>query len=82
MRDAAVVLPAAVIFLFLPPFILIFTAPVHVVGIPLIVFYVFGVWAAAVVCAWIIARRLAPAGAADIPAQPESVDAAARRDAD
>ena len=60
-RDAATLLPVAAAVLLLPPFILVFAAPVHVVGIPLIVVYVFGVWAAVVLCAWLVARRHAQA---------------------
>ena len=56
-RDAATLLPVAAAVLLLPPFILVFAAPVHVAGIPLIVVYVFGVWATIILCAWLVARR-------------------------
>ncbi len=58
-RDAASLLPVAAAILLLPPFIVVFAAPVLIAGIPLIVVYVFGVWAAIVLCAWLLARNLA-----------------------
>ena len=69
-RDAATLLPIAAAVLLLPPFILVFAAPAHVAGIPLIVVYVFGVWAAIILCAWLVARRHArrPDGAEDAAA--------------
>lgn len=60
-RDAATLLPVTAAILLLPPFILVFAAPVLISGVPLIVVYVFGVWAAIVLCAWLLARRLAKA---------------------
>lgn len=68
-RDAAALLPVAAAALLLPPFILVFAAPVHIAGIPLIVVYVFGVWAVVVLCAWLLARRHAEV--------PDDMDAAA-----
>ena len=56
-NDAATLLPIAAAVLFLPPFILVFAAPVLVAGIPLIVVYVFGAWAFVVLCAWLVARH-------------------------
>ena len=58
-RDAASLLPVAAAILLLPPFIVVFAAPVLIAGIPLIVVYVFGVWAAIVLCDWLLARNLA-----------------------
>lgn len=60
-RDAAVMLPFVAAALLLPPIVLIFTAPVLVAGVPLIVVYIFGVWAAIVVAAYVTARRVASA---------------------
>ncbi|UUP18310.1 hypothetical protein [Nitratireductor thuwali] len=68
-RDAAVLLPVAAAALLLPPFILVFAAPVYIAGVPLIVVYVFSVWAGVVLCAWLLARRHAEA--------PDGMDAAA-----
>jgi len=58
-RDAAAVLPLLGLFLLMPPVITLFVAAVNVGGVPLIVVYVFGVWASLIVCAGLLARRLA-----------------------
>ncbi|WP_372501379.1 hypothetical protein P7L66_20155 [Tistrella mobilis] len=58
IRDLAGVLPYAAILLLMPPIILIFTAPVQIAGIPLIVVYLFGVWALIVAGAFVVAERL------------------------
>ena len=55
-RDAATLLPVAAAVLLLPPFILVFAAPVLVAGIPLIVVYVFGVWAAVILAPGCLSR--------------------------
>jgi hypothetical protein len=57
-KDAAVLLPFVVLLLFLPPVILAFAAPVMVAGVPLIVVYVYGVWAMSVLVAFLVAQRL------------------------
>jgi uncharacterized membrane protein YdjX (TVP38/TMEM64 family) len=62
-RDVAVLLPIVVVLLLLPPIILVFSAPHFVGGIPLIVVYLYGVWAASVFIAFLVARRLARAEA-------------------
>lgn len=72
-RDAATILPVAAAVLLLPPFMLVFTAPVLVAGIPIIVVYVFAAWASIVLGAWLVARHLAR--------KPDSVDALAEADA-
>lgn len=57
-QSAAVVIPVLGLFLLLPPFITLFIGDARPLGIPLIVIYIFGVWAALlVVTAW-LARRL------------------------
>ena len=61
-RDAATLLPFVAAVLFLPPFILLFAVQEEVGGIPLIVVYTFGAWAAIVLAAWILARRLVIVG--------------------
>lgn len=66
-RDAASVLPVLAILLLTPPLVLIFTAPVRVAGVPLIVVYIFGLWAAIVAVAAFLARRLERAGAPEPP---------------
>lgn len=58
LRSAAAVLPFLGVFLLLPPFLPLFTARVQVAGVPLIVVYIFGVWAALIGLAWWLARRL------------------------
>jgi hypothetical protein len=58
LRDAATVLPFVATILLMPPLIGIFAAPVAPGGIPLIVLYVFAVWAAVILSAFILARRL------------------------
>jgi Flp pilus assembly protein TadB len=55
-ETVATMLPIAAAFLLLPPFILVFAAPVFVASVPLIVAYVFGLWAAVIGCAWFVAR--------------------------
>lgn len=66
--DAAVVVPLAALLLFMPPFISLFAAPVSIFGIPLVVLYMFGVWAALVLLTWWLARRLAASGDSAPPA--------------
>jgi hypothetical protein len=63
-RDAAILLPFLAAVLLLPPFILLFAVPVHVAGVPLIVIYIFGAWAAIVAAAWWVARNHAIIGQA------------------
>jgi hypothetical protein len=60
LRSAAVLVPVAGAFLLLPPFLPLFAAPVRVFGLPLIVLYIFGVWALLVLLTWAITRRLPP----------------------
>lgn len=57
-RDAATVLPFIAAILFLPPLILIFSYPVIVAGLPLILLYMFGAWAFVIACAYFLAPRL------------------------
>ncbi|MEJ8572610.1 hypothetical protein [Microbaculum marinum] len=57
-RDAALVLPFAGVFLLMPPFIRIFVSEGNVAGIPTIILYLFGVWFALILCAWLLARPL------------------------
>lgn len=60
LRDAAVVLPLLGLFAWMPPVIGLFTASGRVLGIPLIVAWLFGVWLALIVAALWFARRLDP----------------------
>jgi hypothetical protein len=66
VHDAAKILPVAAAILLLPPFILIFAAPATIAGVPLIIVYVFGIWAVIVVAAWLVARRVEPPDGPDI----------------
>ncbi len=63
-RDAASLLPVVAGFLLAPPLILIFAAPVVLGGMPLIVVYLFGVWAAVIVAAFVLSRSLRGLGEA------------------
>lgn len=69
VRDAATVLPFLAVALLVPPIILIFSAPVAIAGVPLIFIYIFGVWAAIILGALVIALRLGRASAGEGPAR-------------
>lgn len=58
--SAAVVLPLLGLFLLMPPMIVLFAREVDFFGVPLIVFYVFGVWVALIACTAWLAQRLDP----------------------
>lgn len=58
LRDAATLLPIVAAILLGPPLIRIFAAPAAAAGIPLIILYIFGVWAAIVLGAYLLARRV------------------------
>ncbi|HEY0878783.1 MAG TPA: hypothetical protein VGE10_10050 [Zeimonas sp.] len=64
LRDAAAVLPLLGLFAWMPPVIGLFAGSGRVLGIPLIVAWLFGVWLALIVLAMWFSRRLA-AGADD-----------------
>jgi hypothetical protein len=68
-RDAAIVLPFLAVVLLVPPVILIFARPAAPWGLPLIVLYVFAVWAALILAAFLLARRLGRAPSA--PSEPD-----------
>ena len=57
-RDAAIVLPILLAVLLAPPVVLIFARPAAPWGVPLIVIYIFAVWAAAILASFLLARRL------------------------
>lgn len=59
-RDAATILPFLATALIVPPLVLIFAVPVRLAGVPLIVAYLFGVWAVVIAAAWLVAGRLKP----------------------
>lgn len=59
VRDAARLLPAVAIVLFMPPVVTLFvSAHTSLGGVPLIVVYVFGIWLGLIVAAALLARRL------------------------
>lgn len=62
-RKSAASLLALGIALLLPPLALIFARPVTLWGIPLPVFYIFGLWLALIIAIWFISRRLPPVSA-------------------
>lgn len=70
IRDAATVLPFVAAALLMPPLIGIFAAPVVLGGIPLIVLYVFAVWAAVILGAFVLARRLPGPPPEPLPEEP------------
>jgi hypothetical protein len=60
LHDVAVLLPCVGLLLLMPPFIGLFSPRLTLLGIPLLVFYVFGVWAVLIVLTAVLARRLDP----------------------
>lgn len=67
VQSAAVLAPLAGLFLLMPPFILLFATPRTVLGIPLVVLYMFGVWAVLIAITWQLTRRLAARDAEGAP---------------
>ncbi len=57
-QSAAVLVPVLGLFLLMPPFVTLFTGMPRPLGVPLIVAYIFGVWAALLVATAVLARRL------------------------
>lgn len=68
-KSAAVLLPLLGLFLLFPPFVTLFIGPARPFGIPLIVLYLFGVWAAVVLATALLVRRLQVPAAPDTPAE-------------
>jgi hypothetical protein len=60
-RDAALVLPILGAFLLISPAAAIFNSTTTVLGLPLVVLYVFGVWLGLILAAVALARRLSAA---------------------
>ena len=67
-RQIVLCLPLFGLILFLPPAIRVFAVPATIMGVPLIVIYVFGIWAALIIGAAIFARHL---GRGDVIDHPE-----------
>jgi len=66
-QNLAVLLPLLGLFLLMPPFVTLFAGGARPWGVPLIVAYVFGAWAALLVAAGLLARRLLPKDPAEPP---------------
>jgi hypothetical protein len=64
-RDRAAILTLAGAALFLPPVAAVFRVDATIAGIPLLVVCIFGVWAALIAGAAVLAPRLREAEAAD-----------------
>lgn len=75
LRGAAVTLPIVGLFLLMPPVTTLFIGAATVAGIPLVVVYLFGVWLGLIVCAALLARRMARASALPEPEPPPGADA-------
>lgn len=73
MRDAAAVLPLLGLFAWMPPTIGLFAGWGHVLGVPLIVAWLFGVWLALIAAAFWFSRRL---DSDDAPGDGDGTDAA------
>lgn len=67
--NLAVLVPVLGLFLWLPPFVGLFSAPLRVFGIPLIVAYLFGVWVVLVAVACRLASQLDLTDAEATPAE-------------
>ena len=57
-REAAALLVCLGLALLFPPIVLIFAKPHHMLGIPLPVFYIFGIWLVLVLGAVAVSRLL------------------------
>ncbi len=68
-RDAGLILPLAGTVALMPPAAWIMVVDADVLSVPLVVVYVFAVWAALIVAAWRLARRIAPERPARRPAE-------------
>lgn len=59
LRDAATILPFAAAALLAPPLIWIFAGPTEPGRVPLIIVYIFGIWAVIILAAFLLAQRIA-----------------------
>jgi hypothetical protein len=57
-RDSLIALFVLGVFLFLPPFFLIFDRPIRLLGIPLLYLYLFIAWALLIALGAMAARRI------------------------
>ena len=72
----ALLLPLSGLFLLMPPAILAFNLPVALFGVPMIVVYLFAVWALLIIGAVVLARRLAAPRDVDMGPPPDDQQAA------
>jgi hypothetical protein len=70
IRDAATALPFVAAALLMPPLIGIFVSSIAPGGIPLIVLYIFTVWAMVILGAFVLARRLGRPVSENRPEEP------------
>ena len=59
LRDASVLLPLAGLVLLMPPVALVLSLPARIGGVPVVVIYVFLVWAFLILAARAVGRRMA-----------------------
>ncbi|MGI9489917.1 MAG: hypothetical protein ACR2RF_29325 [Geminicoccaceae bacterium] len=72
-RHIVLCLPLFGLALLLPPAIRVFAVPAAIMGVPLIVIYVFGIWAALIIGAAVFARHLVGGDVIDHPAESNPV---------
>lgn len=60
--DMATILPVMTILLFMPPLILVFATPRTVFDVPLIVIYLYFVWALVILVNFVVVRKMTRAG--------------------
>lgn len=66
-RDAGLILPLAGCVALTPPVARVFAVDAQILGVPVVVAYVFAVWAGLILAAFLLARRLAATGQDDAP---------------
>ena len=58
IKESAALLLALGIVLYMPPLALIFAKTTTILGIPMPVFYLFGLWLVLIIGVWLISRQL------------------------
>lgn len=71
-RDRAFIVPLFGLMMLMPPVVGAFALPASVLGVPLIVVYLFAVWAALIVHARFLARALGDQSESALETAPES----------
>lgn len=69
-RDAALVLPILGAFLLISPAAAVFNSTSTILGLPIVVLYVFGVWLGLILAALGLARRLSADDERPLAAEP------------